>query len=1328
MSSAPAARRRGGLGEIAAMSVAEMTEAAVAATGPTDEPIATQEPGAHDRESVALDLPVERTTEPVHRPEVAVPAVPGVVGAQPADEGRIRAPRALGRSGAGLAVAARLPDGSVPKPELAPEVPAAPESIDSATAAAVESEGEAIAPAVKGAPEGETVVPGEPMRAPAEPPGVAPPPIPAGGGVPSGAAGPRGEVGAGGGTPAVAIDTGSSEGMLGSLAAAPPSAMGQAMTQVLAAVPAVQSKEKSDLEASFPEVPRPTGLPRRSERRKAEQTQLENGKAAQGPVIAGGPGSLPETTHPEGVGPLPAESVSTEGPSSLAAEEGGSWWSRFFDRIRRFLSSLPSSDSGVSTSAGRRPNVDTTGDADPRQNQAQQDRSVAEVTERRRRADGAVVQDFGENDVYPEAPEETLRPGYKPSAPPAAPGRPGKTAAALSQEDRMAFDATASPWLAPQVDEGRRELAKEQQQCRQTSEEARAEGRRRIDDETALTRAEQEGVQSQARVEVDAERRRWRDENRRIQDDYGNKSAAKRKEADRKIDDEVKSGEKKADEELTRAEEKARAEKVKAEDQAAEEKRKAKKKPKGWWGRFKDAVASVFDAIKKAVNAIFNALRKLVKGIIEAAKKIVRGIIELARRVIVGLIKAFGEVLKALVTVALAAFPGAAAKARAWIDGKVNSAVKAVNAAAERLKKATDAILDFVGKVLDTALAVVQKIYNAILDVLKFLVLGLMEIMECIGHLVSAARQMPDHFWGQAQEEVIGMNLSEPLPFERAAPPAAQAGADETTQPGPGGLAELGVVNKPILGEEDIAVDEVAALAEPPAYLRSLQLQDGEELEFAQSDDPERTVAAIKSEISGPAPAVQGTGPTEVTSEGGAGALAQPKTPEDELEELMAQAPTGGCTKEKQGEPAKGGEIPEAMKKGPFTPGQRGRYLWHQIKQGVSQWFECNWPWLLAAAVGALLGFILLNILTGGAVLAALPLIMQIVGAIMIGVAIARVTAYVGDYLSQGWQGNIAAAAKALARGLAIGAIELIFALLFNLGAVIKALKSGIKGAAKAAASAAKATVVTTLKNVRQLGRLGAQAGKALLKNGKIMLRGIKSGVVSGAKSLDDLARRLWNAVRFRKFKVRRSGRWLQILGYINPWVVIVNAEVREVPKGTAGSKLTAEEIKALKEAAEPKSGALKKLEVAEYKVTKTSGSGSRGNAGDRLTGDHIPSRAALQAAEEARLGRKLSPAEASRLNNEGVTVVLEGATHAKLSRTYAGRNTAAQIAEDALDLGQAFRKDAEAILNGLKAEGKLTNKVVGAYLEAYRRNVMKGIFSYSSEIDSMFMAFLSLS
>jgi hypothetical protein len=282
----------------------------------------------------------------------------------------------------------------------------------------------------------------------------------------------------------------------------------------------------------------------------------------------------------------------------------------------------------------------------------------------------------------------------------------------------------------------------------------------------------------------------------------------------------------------------------------------------------------------------------------------------------------------------------------------------------------------------------------------------------------------------------------------------------------------------------------------------------------------------------------------------------------------MAQKPEGAEGTQKQGQPAQQGDIPDSMRTiGPLSVGQRAKYMSHQMIQGVKQWFSANWPALLAGAIAALAAFVGLNILTGGAITAALPAIMQVVGAVMGGVALANIAGHVGSYLSQGWAGNIGGAAKSLARGLAAGAVELVFALLFNAGAVIKAIKGGLKGTAKAAAGAVKNTVKTTIKSVKELGQIGLKGAKTALKNGKIMLQGLKGGFSKGAKSLDDIARQLVGKLRFNKFKIRRQGRHIQLLGHINPWILIADSgAITEVAEGTEDAiKVADDELAALK-------------------------------------------------------------------------------------------------------------------------------------------------------------------
>lgn len=77
---------------------------------------------------------------------------------------------------------------------------------------------------------------------------------------------------------------------------------------------------------------------------------------------------------------------------------------------------------------------------------------------------------------------------------------------------------------------------------------------------------------------------------------------------------------------------------------------------------------------------------------------------------------------------------------------------------------------------------------------------------------------------------------------------------------------------------------------------------------------------------------------------------------------------------------------------------------------------------------------------------------------------------------------------------------------------------------------------------------------------------------------------------------------------------------------------------------------------------------------------DHRPSYAAQKKALENELGRELSPEEAAALKRDTPAVATPRGDHQQKSRTYGGRNTPAQIEEDARDLERARQLDDEAI------------------------------------------------
>lgn len=164
--------------------------------------------------------------------------------------------------------------------------------------------------------------------------------------------------------------------------------------------------------------------------------------------------------------------------------------------------------------------------------------------------------------------------------------------------------------------------------------------------------------------------------------------------------------------------------------------------------------------------------------------------------------------------------------------------------------------------------------------------------------------------------------------------------------------------------------------------------------------------------------------------------------------------------------------------------------------------------------------------------------------------------------------------------------------------------------------------------------------------------------------------------------------------------------------------------------------------QVREYKETTIKGAGVKG---DELTGDHIPSRAALVenaqlsrwAQKEAELGQelteaqkdalRLTKAERDKINQEGLTIVDREKFHAAHSPTFAGRNNTAQIAQDAKDLGVAASRDFSVKLAAHQLEGTLTRQRVVAYIDLYVRSVDRGLFKYSQEINDLLIKYLNL-
>jgi hypothetical protein len=198
--------------------------------------------------------------------------------------------------------------------------------------------------------------------------------------------------------------------------------------------------------------------------------------------------------------------------------------------------------------------------------------------------------------------------------------------------------------------------------------------------------------------------------------------------------------------------------------------------------------------------------------------------------------------------------------------------------------------------------------------------------------------------------------------------------------------------------------------------------------------------------------------------------------------------------------------------------------------------------------------------------------------------------------------------------------------------------------------------------------------------------------------------------------------------------------KIRVTPGAATGMPKELEDTAALAPKGPSKDLPIASGQSAEYVDTTTKGYGVKG---DKLTGDHIPSRAALVEAkqnalweaEAARLQRPLRPAEKAallltdaekaRINREGLALVKGEKFHEDVSRTFAWRNRAEQIALDASDLSKATHADMLTDLERIEARGELTRAKVAEYIQHYQNLVSRGVIAYSVDINKLLLDYL---
>jgi len=871
----------------------------------------------------------------------------------------------------------------------------------------------------------------------------------------------------------------------------------------------------------------------------AAKTPAKSGKKAIKPT--GQKPKQKEISFPQNE-PLKKESYSF----NTAAKNGG-----FEKKAQNQFDAINLKTSAIPTTMQQNSRLDLTGEADTEHLAIEQQDLAQDMNIKKNQAAKDIHKDYGENDIIKKPHDEMLKPSRKITSK-AVKKQPVNTLK-LEGLDEKLINAQFEPVIQSKIGAENEKYQSAELEHNQKILEQEKAADTRVSNEKDLSKEKQHKYVKDAQTDVHSSRTEWQNALDKTESDFAKKSGDHAKTTLSSIKTKKTEGETKAQGHINKANDDARKKKEAADKEAKDKKAEKKKESKGFFGWLADKASEFINALKEALNYIFTKLREAVKTIFEAAKKLVLEALELARKAIVNLIKGFASLLKGFLDIALAAFPGIRDRLKAKIDKYVAVAEKYVNQTFEAFKKAVVEIIDFLADVVDNLLGALQAVYDFILDSINFIVAGIIKIMEGLANLASSAMVMPDNFMGQISEEFLGMDVTQPLPFEKTVMDKF-AGSDSDSE-----YSDL--LARSSYTEDDFHVDPVANDMElSPEIISQLQNNNGE-IDFGANGN---TLDMFRQSAAGSEEPETKESNTETRN--------IPADPYEQADWFIkyqnSQSPPSTDTSSASGkQPATAGSMPEDMKLvGPWTPSVRLYYLKEQMWSGIKKnWEENKWKYIgIGAAI--VLGITALAILTAGAIFALIPPALEIFAAIMMAQAVAKASGFFKTFMTDGWLGKTAIAGKALARAIGIILVELIFILLFDSAALFKVLKTAAKGGVKGVFNLAKTGVKSTLKAGKNaLVATGKgfikQAGKA-----KFFVQGIGKGIAKGAKNLDELGENLAKRFKFKGFKIVVKGFKFYLYGSVNPWVLLASGDVEKIEKSDIISKgRVGEEIKYLK-------------------------------------------------------------------------------------------------------------------------------------------------------------------
>lgn len=532
------------------------------------------------------------------------------------------------------------------------------------------------------------------------------------------------------GTPAAAVGA-----VAGARATARPSALESAGTAATTEVSDIQT----ELADGPPSLERPSGAPSGRDASLRPPALPAPGAAAAHPQPELEPAAGGTTPEEKQLPPTPPDVTARvpeprlPGDTEISKED--------VSKVRRAVDELPTSDPALNVDAGPAPTLVLDGEADPSRVRNAATGVVETTNELQQEANGHILEDLGDRDIYPHVPKETLTAQIDVAtisiAPSGAGADTGKAPPVLidrlAEEESGASDRAAIRKEADAMSTARTDHDTEAEQSRAKADED-------LDAAVAANAGTQRELRQATASRADAARQAWVDDtattSRRTLDatrsatttadsSIATAAATARHDARTAVDD--------GNRDIRRA-------RQDAESEAARHKAEAKKEASsgGFFSWLGSKVKSFFNKFKNLIKKAFDFARSLVDKAVKAAQQLAVAAIEVGRKAAIGAIELGGKALTVAGDIALAGFPEARDKWRSTIQRGVEHGKDAVNELADDLKEGVQAILDWLGKALKAALSALETVYTMAIEAVEAVAMGAIKLAKSVADAFGA--------------------------------------------------------------------------------------------------------------------------------------------------------------------------------------------------------------------------------------------------------------------------------------------------------------------------------------------------------------------------------------------------------------------------------------------------------------------------------------------------------------------------------------------------------------------------------------------------------------